>query len=119
MAEECERAKFLENLGADTAKLCDLCNLTALSRVDASHQACIALEEIKFRPAAFEQRAKRNPVISSVAKVGEMRNTKTFTFEVCTTMGHYAVVSSTYAEAMQLVRDETREPVRSCRKCSE
>lgn len=116
---ECERAEFLESLGADTAKLCDQCNLTALLKVDRSHQACIALEEIKYRKAAFEQNDKENPVISSIAKIGEVRNAKTFTFEVRTTMGRYAIVSPTYAEASETVREETREPVLSVRKCSE
>ena len=116
---ECERAKFLESLGADTAKLCDLCSVSVAFRHDEPNHTCFAMEEIASHKAVFEQCAKENSVISSVAKIGEMRNTKTFTFEVCTTVGHYAVVAPTYAEAMQLVRDETREPVRSCRKCSE
>lgn len=115
---ECERAEFLASLGVDVAKLCDLCSSGVASRVDASYQPCIALEEIKTH-VAFNPDVMKNPVISSVAKIGKVHNTKTFTFEVRTTMGHYAIVSPTYMEASETVREETREPVLSVRKCSE
>ena len=116
---ECERAEFLESLGADTAKLCDQCNLTALLKVDRSHQACIALEEIKYRKAAFERGVKKVKAFPGIDDLSKIVNTKTFTFEVRTTMGHYAIVSPTYANASEMVRNETREPVLSVRKCSE
>ena len=106
---ECERAEFLESLGVDTAKLCDLCSIVASFRVDEPHQTCFALEEIKSHNDAFEQKE---------IEISKIRNTEIFTFEVCTTSGRYAIRSQTYAEAMQNVRNETREPVRSVRKCS-
>lgn len=118
MPEECERAKFLASLGVDVAKLCDLCSIVAAFKCDDSHQTCFALEEIRSHNDAFVQIIKKNEVDPGADEV-KPGHTGIFTFEVCTTMGHYAVVSSTYAEAMQLVRDETREPVRSCRKCTE
>ena len=116
---ECERAKFLASLGVDVAKLCDFC--MAENRMSGeSHQTCFALKEIKSHNDVFDQLVeKKAKVFPSIDDFSKTVNTKTFTFEVCTTMGHYAVVAPTYAEAMQLVRDETREPVRSCRKCSE
>ena len=105
---ECERAEFLASLGADTAKLCDFC--MAENRMPGeSHQTCFALEEIKSHNDAFEQKE---------IEISKIRNTEIFTFEVCTTSGRYAIRSQTYAEAMQNVRNETREPVRSVRKCS-
>lgn len=115
---ECERAEFLASLGVDVAKLCDLCSSGVASRVDAPHQSCIALEEIKTH-VAFNPNVMKNPVISNVAKIGEVHDTKVFTFEVRTTMGHYAIRSPTYANASETVREETGEPVLSVRKCSE
>ena len=116
---KCERAEFLANLGADVAKLCDLCNTVAAFRVDEPHQTCFALEEIKSHNDAFEHGVKEVKVFPSIDDLSKIVNTKTFTFEVRTTMGHYAIVSPTYANASETVREETREPVLSVRKCSE
>lgn len=116
---ECERAEFLASLGVDVAKLCDLCSSGVASRVDASYQPCIALEEIKSHNDAFEHGVKEVKVFPSIDDLSKIVNTKTFTFEVRTTVGHYAIVSPTYANASETVREETREPVLSVRKCSE
>lgn len=116
---ECERAEFLASLGADMAKLCDQCNLTALLKVDRSHQACIALEEIMFHKTAFEQDVKKAKVFPSIDVLSKIRSAKVFTFEVRTTVGYYSIVSPTYANASETVRNETREPVLSVRKCDQ
>ena len=119
MAEECERAKFLASLGADVAKLCAQCNLAASLRLNGSHQFCFALEEIESRAAAFGHDAKEVKEFPSKDDFSKIVNTKVFTFEVRTTMGHYAIRSPTYANASETVREETGEPVLSVRKCSE
>ena len=115
---KCERAELLKESNINIVKFCNECTRTA----GEPTENCLAIGYLKMMcriASEYPTRVDEVGVISSVAKIGEMRNTKTFTFEVCTTVGHYAVVAPTYAEAMQLVRDETREPVRSCRKCSE